>query len=140
MWIVKPPAVDTMLKRALSVPTQCLRRSQTLRSTFQVIISLFVAPDARQLLIQVSTSVFKVSQRGLATGAGPNTPHGGELKGKMLSDKSEIDAEAASCNGVTMELNDRQLCDVELLCNGSFSPLEVSPESPNASPLMDCYD
>ena len=64
-------------------------------------------------------------QRGVATGAGPNTPHGGELKGKMLTEKSEIDAAVAACNGVTMELNERQLCDVESLCNGSFSPIEV---------------
>ena len=67
----------------------------------------------------------EVMQRGLATGAGPNTPHGGELKGKMLTEKSEIDAAVAACNGVTMELNERQLCDVESLCNGSFSPIEV---------------
>ena len=49
----------------------------------------------------------------------------------MLADEAEIAAEVASCNGITMELNDRQLCDVELLCNGSFSPVEVRPSSRN---------
>jgi len=41
----------------------------------------------------------------------------------MLTDQSEKDKVISSCN-VTMELNDRQLCDVELICNGGFSPLE----------------
>ena len=42
----------------------------------------------------------------------------------MLTDSTAIVAEEKSCS-VTMELNERQLCDVELLTNGAFSPLSV---------------
>jgi len=40
----------------------------------------------------------------------------------MVTDQTEKDAIVASCN-VSMELNDRQLCDVETITNGAFSPL-----------------
>uniref|UniRef100_A0A7S3ZB31 sulfate adenylyltransferase n=1 Tax=Lotharella globosa TaxID=91324 RepID=A0A7S3ZB31_9EUKA len=50
-------------------------------------------------------------------------PHGGVLKDLMLKDQAEIDAALASCD-MDFQLNDRQLCDVELLANGGFSPLE----------------
>merc|ERR1719393_1001513 len=46
-------------------------------------------------------------------------PHGGTLVDLFAADK----AEAAASATATIELNDRQSCDVELLCNGGFSPL-----------------
>jgi len=45
-------------------------------------------------------------------------PHGGTLVDLFTEDKSV--AESAD---FTIELNDRQSCDVQLLCNGGFSPL-----------------
>ncbi|KAL7317525.1 Sulfate adenylyltransferase [Mucor circinelloides] len=54
-----------------------------------------------------------------------NTPHGGVLKDLYLrdADKQEsLAAEAATLPSVV--LTDRQLCDLELLLNGGFSPLE----------------
>ncbi|KAG2205864.1 hypothetical protein INT46_002103 [Mucor plumbeus] len=54
-----------------------------------------------------------------------NTPHGGVLKDLYLrdADKQEsLRAEAATLPSVV--LTDRQLCDLELLLNGGFSPLE----------------
>ncbi|KAI8390846.1 sulfate adenylyltransferase [Radiomyces spectabilis] len=54
-----------------------------------------------------------------------NIPHGGILKDLHLRDASkqaELKAEAASLP--TLVLTDRQLCDIELLLNGGFSPLE----------------
>ena len=45
--------------------------------------------------------------------------HGGELK-QLLAQPADIPP-----HNRTMELNERQLCDVESLCNGSFSPIEV---------------
>eukprot|EP00245_Coleochaete_scutata_P014998 TRINITY_DN6521_c1_g3_i1.p1 TRINITY_DN6521_c1_g3~~TRINITY_DN6521_c1_g3_i1.p1 ORF type:complete len:401 (+),score=70.96 TRINITY_DN6521_c1_g3_i1:134-1336(+) len=51
-------------------------------------------------------------------------PHGGRLVDLSVSDKS-IEADLiASCEGREVELTDRQACDVELLINGGFSPLE----------------
>ena len=46
-------------------------------------------------------------------------PHGGTLINLFTEDK------AAAKAGVdkTIELTDRQSCDVQLLCNGGFSPL-----------------
>ncbi|KAJ3034418.1 Sulfate adenylyltransferase [Rhizophlyctis rosea] len=54
-----------------------------------------------------------------------NTPHGGVLKDLIARDlprKSELLAEAD--NLFSIVLNDRQVCDLELLLNGGFSPLE----------------
>lgn len=46
-------------------------------------------------------------------------PHGGKLVDLMAADMKAAKASA----DMTVELTDRQSCDVELLCNGAFSPL-----------------
>jgi len=46
-------------------------------------------------------------------------PHGGTLVDLFVEDK---EAAIKSCNK-ELQLNARQLCDVELICNGGFSPL-----------------
>merc|ERR1719261_1652365 len=46
-------------------------------------------------------------------------PHGGTLVDLFADDKAAVAASATA----TIELNDRQSCDVQLLCNGGFSPL-----------------
>eukprot|EP00897_Mesotaenium_endlicherianum_P009984 jgi/Mesen1/9013/ME000563S08322 len=51
-------------------------------------------------------------------------PHGGKLVNLMVTDQAEKEALLASCKGAAIQLNDRQACDVELLINGGFSPLE----------------
>jgi sulfate adenylyltransferase len=52
------------------------------------------------------------------------TPHGGELKNLYLG-KEERDAEkAASKDLKSWDLTPRQMCDIELILNGGFSPLE----------------
>ncbi|KAJ1551413.1 Sulfate adenylyltransferase, partial [Cladochytrium tenue] len=54
-----------------------------------------------------------------------NTPHGGVLKDLVARDAPRADAlrsEAASLPAVV--LTDRQLCDLELIVNGGFSPLD----------------
>ena len=51
-------------------------------------------------------------------------PHGGELKELYLpADQVEAAKEAAG-DYPSWDLTDRQLCDIELLLNGAFSPLE----------------
>ena len=51
-------------------------------------------------------------------------PHGGELKNLYLSErKADLEKQKArSC--ASWDLNPRQLCDLDLLMNGAFSPLE----------------
>ncbi|KAJ1884514.1 Sulfate adenylyltransferase, partial [Kickxella alabastrina] len=54
-----------------------------------------------------------------------NTPHGGILKDLYVRDEpihSELQAESETLPSVT--LTERQLCDLELILNGGFSPLE----------------
>jgi sulfate adenylyltransferase len=54
-----------------------------------------------------------------------NTPHGGVLKDLYLRDASKnetLRAEVAKLPSIV--LTERQLCDLELIQNGGFSPLE----------------
>ncbi|KAJ9630785.1 Sulfate adenylyltransferase [Taxawa tesnikishii (nom. ined.)] len=54
-----------------------------------------------------------------------NPPHGGQLKDLLSRDaprRQELIAEAEKLPAVV--LNERQLCDLELILNGGFSPLE----------------
>jgi len=53
--------------------------------------------------------------------ASKQEPHGGTLV-DLFAAEAEIEALVASCDQ-TIELNDRQSCDTQLLCNGGFSPL-----------------
>jgi len=51
-------------------------------------------------------------------------PHGGELKNLYLpAGEAEAEKQAAR-EFASWDLTDRQLCDIELLLNGAFSPLE----------------
>jgi len=49
-------------------------------------------------------------------------PHGGELIDLMLKTDEEKEAAIAKCT-TELQLTPRQLCDVELIANGGFSPL-----------------
>jgi sulfate adenylyltransferase len=54
-----------------------------------------------------------------------NPPHGGVLKDLLARDAprhDELEAEASKLPAIT--LTERQLCDLELILNGGFSPLE----------------
>ena len=51
-------------------------------------------------------------------------PHGGELKNLYLSErKADVEKQQAG-NFASWDLTPRQLCDLDLLMNGAFSPLE----------------
>ena len=51
-------------------------------------------------------------------------PHGGVLKELYLDAAASKDEKQKALNYVSWDLTDRQLCDIELLLNGAFSPLE----------------
>jgi sulfate adenylyltransferase len=68
-----------------------------------------------------SSSAFHSSSSAAA--AALIAPHGGELVNLMVTDASEKAALLASATR-TLELSDRNACDVELLANGGFSPLK----------------
>jgi sulfate adenylyltransferase len=51
-------------------------------------------------------------------------PHGGTLKIAYLPGKQVAEARQEALGYPSVDLNQRQLCDVKLLLNGAFSPLE----------------
>ena len=51
-------------------------------------------------------------------------PHGGELKELYLSESGAEREKLAAASYPNWDLTDRQLCDIELLLNGAFSPLD----------------
>lgn len=51
-------------------------------------------------------------------------PHGGQLKNLYLSPADAAEEKARAVEYVSWDLTQRQLCDIELLLNGGFSPLE----------------
>lgn len=67
----------------------------------------------------------------------PLEPHGGVLKDLFARDaprKAELAAEADTLPALT--LTERHLCDLELLLNGGFSPLEGAFFRSPGSPLV----
>lgn len=54
-----------------------------------------------------------------------NPPHGGVLKDLLARDAHQQDKLAAEAEKLpAITLSERQLCDLELILNGGFSPLE----------------
>jgi sulfate adenylyltransferase len=51
------------------------------------------------------------------------TPHGGSLKDLIVSPERQVELKAASRDWPSWDLTPRQVCDLELLLNGGFSPL-----------------
>ena len=51
-------------------------------------------------------------------------PHGGELKDLYLQGEAAAAQKQAAGEYPSWDLTERQLCDIELLLNGAFSPLE----------------
>ena len=51
-------------------------------------------------------------------------PHGGELKNLYLGDEEVEQVKKEALDYTSWDLTDRQLCDIELILNGAFSPLD----------------
>lgn len=59
----------------------------------------------------------------MALGTGAVAPHGGALVNLLVSPARVAELKADSKTYPSFDLNPRQLCDLELLINGTFSPL-----------------
>jgi sulfate adenylyltransferase len=68
-----------------------------------------------------------------------NAPHGGVLKDLLARDAPRHDQLEAEAGGLpAIILTERQLCDLELILNGGFSPLEgASIQSQRGSESFD---
>ena len=53
-----------------------------------------------------------------------NEPHGGSLVSLLVDDQRAAKLKEIVFNLPDITLNDRQLCDLELLSTGAFSPLK----------------
>src|SRR5690348_7547944 len=53
-----------------------------------------------------------------------NTPHGGVLKELIVDDDRRGELRKASRDWPSWDLTERQLCDLEMLLSGAFSPLD----------------
>ena len=51
-------------------------------------------------------------------------PHGGVLKERYLGESAADDEKRKAQDYRSWDLTERQLCDIELILNGAFSPLE----------------
>jgi hypothetical protein len=62
----------------------------------------------------------------LSQNLGSKTPvhGGGALVDRMVSCEKERAAQVQSCRGLSLELSERQACDVELITTGAFSPIQ----------------
>ena len=65
-------------------------------------------------------------------------PHGGVLKERMVKDEAAKSALIADVDH-TITMNDRQMCDVELLMTGAFSPLEGFMNETTFDHCVDTY-
>src|SRR5579862_9784434 len=53
-----------------------------------------------------------------------NPPHGGKLINLFVDENRRAELRAASKHWPSWDLSPRQLCDLELLMNGGYSPLD----------------
>ena len=63
---------------------------------------------------------------GVKKGRKPHliSPHGGALTDLMADAERIAELQGASRNWISWDLTARQVCDLELLLNGGFSPLK----------------
>jgi sulfate adenylyltransferase len=65
------------------------------------------------------------------------TPHGGTLVNLMVDDERKSVLKDLSLHLVSITLSSRKLCDLELLMNGSFSPLTGFMTNPEYESVLD---
>lgn len=65
-----------------------------------------------------------------------NEPHGGKLINTMVTDSSEQNKLISACD-FEIDLDERQLCDVELIMQGGFSPLDGFMDEANYKSVVE---
>lgn len=82
------------------------------------------AQSTRRMLTPVSTSFQSIATQTTTQLMAKQVPHGGgDLVDLMLKTDEEKEAAIAKAD-VEIQLSPRQLCDVELICNGGFTPID----------------
>ena len=51
------------------------------------------------------------------------SPHGGKINETLLPDEEAEELKVKAANCPSWDLTERQLCDIEMILNGGFSPL-----------------
>lgn len=90
--------------------------SPTLLSRYNTVKALGL-PTVRGAAVYLSSMNLKMSTQVT------NTPHGGKLVDLMVKSQAVQQALIEKCSS-EIQLSPRQLCDVELIINGGFSPLD----------------
>ena len=80
-----------------------------------------IATNNNNAVVVAANDVVFCRRRGRLNAA-KQAPHGGKLVDLILKTDAEKSAAVAKCTK-TLQLSPRQLCDVELIMNGGFSPL-----------------
>jgi sulfate adenylyltransferase len=73
---------------------------------------------------EVQIANFQVKPQTMIETRHLNPPHGGKLINLLVDENRRAELRAASKGWPSWDLTTRQLCDLELLLNGGFSPLE----------------
>src|ERR1700740_1967492 len=74
--------------------------------------------------VQIRSMTTTISEQGPnSTPDHLNSPYGGELVNIIAGPHRASDLQMQSCEWRSWDLTPRQLCDLELLLNGGFSPL-----------------
>eukprot|EP00750_Incisomonas_marina_P015781 INCI18635.1.p2 GENE.INCI18635.1~~INCI18635.1.p2 ORF type:complete len:441 (-),score=71.45 INCI18635.1:312-1634(-) len=113
-----------------------LRSMTSLRSTVGRTTSRTVA---RSMLPRVSAQTFaSIPENYNYRTYEHYPPHGGVLKERMVTDEAAKASLIADVDH-TITMNDRQMCDVELLMTGAFSPLEGFMDQHTFDTCVDTY-
>jgi sulfate adenylyltransferase len=75
----------------------------------------------RKPIITTATS----NERSATPGGGLNPPYGGSLVNLIVGDERAAEMKATAKDFASLTLNERGLCDLELLAVGGFSPLKT---------------
>jgi len=101
------------------VPAKVQLRTRTAAAPSISIRQASMETSSRRDIVRTCAAAVEAAS---STSEGLQSPHGGNLV-NLMAPADQHDALKAACNK-TMELSDRNACDVELLCVGGFSPLE----------------
>ena len=66
-------------------------------------------------------------------------PHGGSLCDLLVNEDERVNIQHEIINYPSLTLNDRQLCDMEMLLNGGFSPLKGFMAEDDYLSVMETY-